>query len=64
MTSFGLRNMAAVVVGKGDGGVPPLLFTLKEIPFQANSYYCGEFVCMLSIFCIVLPKFVMAMTIQ
>ena len=35
--------MAAVVVGKGDGDVPPpsLLFTLKEIPFQANSYDCG-----------------------
>ena len=37
--------MAAVVVGKGDGDVrprpPSLLFTLKEIPFQANSYDCG-----------------------
>ena len=43
LTNFGLRNMAAVVVGKGGGGKPllPLLFTLKAIPFQANSYDCG-----------------------
>ena len=33
--------MAAVVVGKGGGGKPSLLFTLKAIPFQANSYDCG-----------------------
>ena len=35
--------MVAVVVGKGGGGKypPPLLFTLKPIPFQANSYDCG-----------------------
>ena len=25
----------------GGGGKPPLLFTLKAIPFQANSYDCG-----------------------
>ena len=43
LTNFGLRNMAVVVVGKGGGGKhpPPLLFTLKAIPFQANSYDCG-----------------------
>ena len=41
MTNFGLINMAAVVVGKGGGGKPPLLFTLKAIPFQANSYDCA-----------------------
>ena len=47
MTNFGLRNMAAVVVGKGGGGKPPLplLFTLKAIPFQANSYDC-DWVCL------------------
>ena len=35
--------MAAVVVGKGGGGKhpPPPLFTLKPIPFQANSYDCA-----------------------
>ena len=34
--------MAAVVVGKGGGGKHPRpLFTLKPIPFQANSYDCG-----------------------
>ena len=65
MTNFGLRNMAAVVVGKEGGGKPPLLFTLNAIPFQANSYDCAwlKFVCMVSIFCIVLPQFVIAMTI-
>ena len=43
LDKFGLRNMAAVLVGKGGGGKPPLplLFTLKAIPFQANSYDCG-----------------------
>ena len=44
MTNFGLINMAAVVVGKGGGGKPPpppLLFTLKAISFQANSYDCA-----------------------
>ena len=57
-------NMAAVVVGKGVGqGSPPLLFTLKAIPFQANSYDVAEFVCMVSIFWIVLPQFVIAMTV-
>ena len=25
----------------GWGQAPPLLFTLKSIPFQANNYYCG-----------------------
>ena len=35
--------MPVVVVGKGDGGMlpPALLFSLKEIPFQADSYDCG-----------------------
>ena len=35
--------MAAVVIGKGEGGwgPPPLLFTLKEIPFQANICDCS-----------------------
>ena len=44
--------------GGGLGASPPLLFTLKAIPFQANSYDC-----MVSIFCIVLPKIVIAVTI-
>ena len=36
--------MAAVVVGKGAGGktLLPLLFTLKLIPFKANSYDSGR----------------------
>ena len=41
-SNFGLRNMAVVVVGKGGVGLPPLLFTLKAIPFQANSSDCGR----------------------
>ena len=42
MTSFGLRDMAAVVVGKaGVGEDPPLLSTLKAIPFQENHYHFG-----------------------
>ena len=41
LTNFWSRNMATVVVGKGGGGKPPPLFTLKAIPFQANSYDCG-----------------------
>ena len=40
-----------------------LIFTLKAIPFQENIHDGGIFVCMVSIFCIVLPKFVIAMTI-
>ena len=66
MTNFGLRNMAAVVVGKGGGGKPPplpLLFTLKAVPFQAKAMTVAEFVCMVSMSCIVLPQFVIAMTI-
>ena len=35
--------MAAVVVGKrGGASNTPLLFTLKPIPFQANSYDSGS----------------------
>ena len=37
MTNFGFINMAAVVVGKGGGGKPPLLFTLKAIPFKQTA---------------------------
>ena len=40
-----------------------LIFTLKAIPFQENIYDCGMFLCMVSIFYIVLSKFVIAMTI-
>ena len=60
MTNFGLRYIAAAMVGKGGGCKPPLTI-YKAIPFQAMTV--AEFVCMVSIFCIVLPQFVIAMTI-
>ena len=48
--------MAAVVVGKGGGGKnpPPAIYTAMTV---------AEFVCMVGIFWIVLPQFVIAMTI-
>ena len=65
LTSFGLRNMAAVVVGKGCGGKPhpPCYLHQRQFPFKQTAMTVAEFVCMVSIFCIVLPKFVIAMTI-
>ena len=48
--------MAAVVVGKGGGGLAIYIF-------KQTAMTVAEFVCMVSIFCIVLPKFVIATTI-
>ena len=56
--------MAAVVVGKGGKhppSTPPPL--LGQFPFKQTAMTVAEFVCMVSIFCIVLPQFVIAMTI-
>ena len=60
--------MAAVVVGKGDGGMPtpppPAIYIKGNSKgFKPTAMTAAEFVCMVSIFCIVLPKFVIAMTI-
>ena len=66
MTNFGLRNMAAVVVVKGGGGKPPpspCYLHQRQFPFKQTAMTVTEFVCMVSIFCIVLPQFVIAMTI-
>ena len=67
MTNFGLRNMAAVVVGKGNGGMPlptpAINIKGNSKGFKQTAMTAAEFVCMVSIFCIVLPKFVISMTI-
>ena len=57
--------MAAVVVGKGGGGKssPPCYLHYRQFPFKHTAMTVAEFVCMVSIFCIVLPQFVIAMTI-
>ena len=57
MTNFGLRNMAVVV---GASPPPPCY---RQFPFKQIVMTVAAFVCMVSIFCIVLPQFVIAMTI-
>ena len=52
--------MAAVVVGKGGGGKPSCY---TQFPFKQIVMTVAAFVCMVSIFCIVLSQFVIAMTI-
>ena len=51
--------MAAVVVRKGVGGDPPP----PPFPTTTAAMTVAEFVCMVSIFYVVLPKFVIMMTI-
>ena len=50
LTSFGLRNMAAVVVGKGCGGKPhpPCYLHQRQFPFKKTAMTVAEFVCMVS----------------
>ena len=42
---------------------PPCYLHQRQFPFKQTAMTVAEFVCMVSIFCIVLPKFVIAMTI-
>ena len=60
-----MRNTAVVVVGKGGGGKPspPCYLHERQFPFKQTAVTVAEFLYMISIFCIVLTKFVMAMTI-
>ena len=60
LDQFGLRNMTAVVVGKGVGGDPP---PPPPFPTTTAAMTVPEFVYMVSIFYIVFPKFVIMMTI-
>ena len=54
--------MAVVVVGKGGGDKPPAP-CYRQFPFKQIVMTVAAFACMVSIFSIVLPQFVIATTI-